>query len=113
LIVRISRGRFDPARAARITELLREGEGALRPALAAMPGLIDYYVAIESDAGVMVNVSVWDTLDHAQAMSTLPEMLAQRDTFLAEDVQFEPILNHEVLWSIDVDCSDCSTTGAE
>jgi hypothetical protein len=36
-------------------------------------------------------------------MATLPEMHVQPDVFLAEDVQFKPIPNHDVLWSIDLD----------
>lgn len=81
--------------------MLDAGEELLRPALRRMAGLRDYYVALDASAGVMVNISVWDTLEHAQAMATLPEMLAQRDRFLAAGVQFEPILNHDILWQID------------
>jgi len=33
-------------------------------------------------------------------MRELPEMLALRGTFEALGVEFDPITNHEVLWSI-------------
>jgi len=102
MIIRVSRGRFDPAQSDAIAALLREGEATLVPALRAMDGLLDYYVALDSAAGVMVNISVWDSLDHAEAMSSLPEMQAQRDIFLGKDVQFEPILNREMIWHLDM-----------
>jgi hypothetical protein len=57
MIVRISRGRLEPAQSALANELPRDGEASLQLALAARPRLIDYYVAIEADARVMVNVS--------------------------------------------------------
>jgi hypothetical protein len=66
----------------------------------AMPGLIHYYVAIDRAAGQLTNVSVWDTMEHAQAMSQLKEMLAQRPVLEAAGVSFELITNHDALWSI-------------
>ena len=50
---------------------LAASEDALRDALEAMPGLVHYYVAIDREHGQLTNVSVWDTLEHAQAMSSL------------------------------------------
>jgi hypothetical protein len=65
-----------------------------------MPGLVHYYVAIDRDAGQLTNTSVWDTFEHATAMSQLAEMLAQRPVLEAAGVIFEPITNHETLWTI-------------
>jgi hypothetical protein len=49
----------------------------------------------------MINVSVWDTLEHAQAMAALPEMAALARQFIAMGVEFErPIVNYPVLWSV-------------
>jgi hypothetical protein len=65
-----------------------------------MPGLVHYYVAIDRERGQLTNVSVWDTMEHATAMSQLAAMLAQRPVLEAAGVAFETITNHEVLWSI-------------
>jgi hypothetical protein len=42
LIVRISKGQFEPARAGEVEERLRESELSLRPAILALPGMLDY-----------------------------------------------------------------------
>jgi hypothetical protein len=65
-----------------------------------MPGLIHYYVAIDRTEGQLTNVSVWDTLEHAQAMSQLQAMLDQRPILEAAGVTFEKITNHDTLWTI-------------
>ena len=70
MIVRISKGTFPLDR-------LSDAERALWPrarprsrdALQQMPGLVRYYVAIDRDAGQLTNTSVWDSLEHATAMS--------------------------------------------
>lgn len=100
MIVRISKGSFPPERAADAEAALAASETVLRADLAAMPGLVHYYVAIDREVGQLTNVSVWDTLEHAKAMSGLAPMLAQRPVMEAAGVTFEPITNHEVLWSI-------------
>jgi hypothetical protein len=49
----------------------------------------------------MVNVSVWDSLEHAQAMTTLAAMGALAKEFIALGVEFErPIVNYPTLWHI-------------
>jgi quinol monooxygenase YgiN len=100
MIVRISKGTFLPSRLADAEAALAASEEALRGALQAMPGLIHYYVAIDREQGQLTNMSVWDSLEHAQAMSQLKEMLAQRPIVEAAGVSFEVITNHDTLWSI-------------
>ncbi len=100
MIVRISKGSFPADRAAEAEAALAASEAALRTALEAMPGLVHYYVGIDREAGQLTNVSVWDTLEHARAMSQLAPMLAQRPVLEAAGVTFEPITNHEALWTI-------------
>jgi hypothetical protein len=46
----------------------------------------------------MTNTSLWESLKDAQAMATLPEMLALRGTFGELGICFQPITNHHVLW---------------
>ena len=49
----------------------------------------------------MVNVSVWDTIEHAQSMATLAEMSALAKEFIELGVEFErPITNYPVLWQV-------------
>jgi hypothetical protein len=100
VIVRISKASFPPERLAEAEAALAASEPPLRAALEAMPGLVHYYVAIDRSISQLTNTSVWDTLEHAVAMSSLPEMLAQRPVMEAAGVTFEPITNHETLWTI-------------
>ena len=100
VIVRISKGSFPPERRHDAERALAASEDALRDAIERMPGLVHYYVAIDRHVGQLTNVSVWDSLEHATAMSTLAEMLAQRPVMEAAGVTFEPITNHETLWTI-------------
>ncbi len=100
MIVRISKGSFDPSRLADAERALAASEAALREALEAMPGLVHYYVGIDRQHMQLTNVSVWDTLRHAEAMSSLQAMLDQRPVLEAAGVTFEVITNHDALWTI-------------
>jgi hypothetical protein len=101
MIVRISRGRFDPANVDLVAAKLTSAQSQLLPALERLAGLLHYYAGIERTSATIVNVSVWDSLEHAQQMSTLAPMLALREQFEALGVQFDPILNYETLWRIE------------
>lgn len=100
MIVRISIAHFDPAEAARVEALLAASETALRGPIEALPGNLSYLVGIDRERGSMTNTSTWDTLEHATAMASLPEMAALRESFEAEGVSFTRITNHEVLWQV-------------
>ena len=99
-VVRISKGRFELAHLATAERLLAESERALRGPLSQLAGLLHYYVGIDRERGFLTNVSVWDTLEHAHQMDTLAAMLAQRPILEAAGIGFEPITNHETLWTI-------------
>ncbi|WP_158290292.1 hypothetical protein [Ramlibacter sp. WS9] len=46
-------------------------------------------------------MSVWDTLEHAQGMGSLPEMATLAKDFIALGVEFErPIVNYPLLWQL-------------
>lgn len=100
-IVRISQGFFEPRQYDIVDAKLKEGRSVLEPALRALPGLLHYYVSIDSLSNSMVNVSIWETFQAAQQMDTVKEMLAQRDIFVALGVKFQAIRNYSGLWSID------------
>lgn len=93
-VVRVSQGFFEPQQHDIVTAKLNEGRSILEPALRALPGLIHYYVSIDLISNSMVNVSIWDSLQAAQQMNILKEMLAQRDIFVALGVKFQPIRNY-------------------
>jgi hypothetical protein len=99
-VVRVSKGKFDLSALASAERLLAQSEAALRPPLSALPGLLHYYVGIDRERGYVTNVSVWDSLEHAQQMNAVQAMLAQRPLLEAAGVEFEPITNHETLWTI-------------
>jgi hypothetical protein len=100
MIVRISIGHFPPEQAEQVASLLNEGEKTLRPAISQLNGNIAYYVGIDKEKGYMTNTSLWQTMDNAMQMASLKEMLAQRDIFIAQGIEFMPITNHEVLWQL-------------
>ena len=100
MIVRLSRARFDPASYDECLRILSDTDLALRSALARLPGLLGYHVALDRDSSTMVNVSLWDTDEHARVMATLPEMLAWRRAFEPLGAVFDPIVNYPALWSV-------------
>ncbi len=101
MIVRISKGRYRPELHARVTARLGESAATLVPAIGALPGCLGYYAGTDEASCTMVNVSVWDTLEHAQAMATLAEMAALAAEFVALGVEFErPIVNYPTLWHL-------------
>jgi quinol monooxygenase YgiN len=101
MIVRISKGKYPPARHTQVTAKLAESARALVPAIKEMEGCISYYVGTDEASATMINVSVWDTLEHAQAMGSLVPMLALAQEFNVLGVEFErPIINYPTLWQL-------------
>jgi quinol monooxygenase YgiN len=99
VIVRISKGRYPAGLHAEVTARMDRAGKTLVPAIRKLPGCLGYYAATDEPSSTMVNVSMWDTLEHAQAMATLPEMTALALEFTALGVEFErPIANYSVLW---------------
>ena len=100
MYLRISRGRFEPARHDDVAAALDASQQSLIPAIRRLPGVLGYWAGIDRGSGTMVNVSTWETEEHARQMATLPEMLALRGTFEASGIRFEPMVNYEVLWQL-------------
>ena len=100
MVIRISRGKFPPDRFEDIAARLRRSGDVLIPSIRQLPGVLDYYAAIDQTSATMVNVSVWDNLSHAQQMSTFGPMLALAQEFQAAGVEFErPIINYDSVWN--------------
>ncbi len=99
-VIRISRGTFDPARLAEVERMSQETAKYLVPAISKLPGLIKYFAAV-SPAGSFVHVSIWESDAHANQMASLKEMIVDaRAAGEAVGVQFNPIINHPVSWTI-------------
>ncbi len=99
MIVRLSRGSFDPAKTHEIEDRLRRSGETLIPAIRRLAGCVGYHAAVTT--GSMVNVSLWNTLDDAKQMDSLTEMQALAKEFIALGVQFErPIINYDTVWSL-------------
>ena len=99
MVIRISKGHFEARQVQEVERLLRASEATLKPALWALAGLVAYHVGIDTEAGALTNTSVWLTREHAMQMASLKPMLELRQRFQTLGVRFEPITNHEVLWS--------------
>ena len=100
-VIRVSPASFDPARLPEIQEMTTAVSRYLIPAIKKLPGLIAYYAATSPD-GSQVHVSIWESEEHAQQMSRLPEMIvdARRDAEKAGAVFGQPIVNYPIDWAI-------------
>jgi len=101
MVVRISKGRCASERHAEVTARLDASAASLLLAIRRMPGCRHCYAGTDAATCRRVNVSAWDTLEHAQAKGSLPEMAALAGEFIALGVEFErPIANYPVLWQL-------------
>jgi hypothetical protein len=99
-VVRVSRGSFDPGRFTEVDAVNTKVSEYLIPAISRLPGLIHWYAGV-SPEGSIVNVSVWDSDEHAAQMSRLTEMTVDaRGEMEAVGVTFTPIVNYPVNWTI-------------
>ena len=99
-VARVSRGSFDPSRFADINALSIKQTEYLVPAIKQLPGLVSWYSGV-SPEGSIVQVSIWDSAEHADQLSRLREMIVvARGEMDAAGVTFEPILNYPINWTI-------------
>ncbi len=99
-VVRVSRGSFDPSRFAGVDAVNKKVSEYLVPAIRRLPGLMHWYAGV-SPEGSIVNVSVWDSDEHAAQMGRLTEMTVDaRGEMEAAGVTFIPIVNYPVNWTI-------------
>jgi hypothetical protein len=100
MYVRLSRAYFEPARFEEIQRWLVESEKDLVPGIRKLAGLVKFHAGIDRSSGTMINVSVWDTLEHAEQMNAFQPMIDAGNRFRRIGVRFDPIVNYEVLWEI-------------
>jgi hypothetical protein len=99
-VVRVSRSNFDPNLFAEVDALNTKQAEYLIPAIKQLPGLIRWYTGISPD-GSLVQVSVWDSGEHAAQMDRLKEMaVVARGEMEAVGVTFTPIVNYPLSWTI-------------
>jgi hypothetical protein len=99
-VVRVSRATFDPSRFAEVDAMNTKTSEYLIPAIKRLPGLIHFYAGV-SPEGSAVQVSVWDTNEHATQLDELTEMTVNaRGEAEAVGVAFTPIVNYTVGWTI-------------
>lgn len=98
-VVRVSRASYDPSRFAEVDAASKKTSEYIIPALRKLPGLIHFYAGI-SPKGSIVQVSVWDSEEHAAQLDHLKEMVVDgRRDMEAVGVSFTPIFNYPIDWT--------------
>ena len=100
-VIRVSRASFDPSRLAEVDAMNKKTSGYLIPAMKQLPGLIHFYAGMSPD-GSIVNVSVWDSEEHAAQLDRLKEMAvdARGEMETVGSTFIPPIVNYPVIWNI-------------
>ncbi len=99
-VVRVSRATFDPSRFVEVDAMNKKTSEYLIPAINRLPGLIHFYAGV-SPKGSAVQVSVWDTEEHAAQRDRLKEMIVDaRAEAEAAGVTFHPIVSYPIDWTI-------------
>jgi hypothetical protein len=92
-ILTIPTGRIDEA-----ADAMRDAEQALG-GIRQLKGLRAYFAGVDRACSQLTNVSVWDSLEHAEQMNTFRPMLELGERFAADGATFlRPIPNFECLW---------------
>jgi hypothetical protein len=98
-VVRISRASFDPSRFADVDAMSKKTSEYIIPALRRLSGLIHFYAGV-SPKGSIVQVSVWDSDEHASQLDRLKEMVVDgRRDMETVGVTFTPIVNYAIDWT--------------
>lgn len=80
----------------------RKTSAYIIPALRRLPGLVHFYAGV-SPKGSIVQVSVWDTDEHASQLDHLKEMVVEgRRDMESVGVTFTPIVNYPIdgTWTV-------------
>ena len=77
--------------------LLKDARALVWPKQEQLPGFVEGYIGLDRVNGAMVWATFWDTVEHANALGVLPEMIASGEKFRAQGLTFEPITTHELI----------------
>lgn len=102
-VVRISKGHFAPEKYPQVRTLIDDSAKVLVPSIEKLRGLLYYHAALDPVTSTVANISVWEDVDAARQLDTLPAMLAQRPILEGAGVTFDRIANYEPLWKIEKD----------
>jgi len=93
-ILTVPRDRIDEA-----AEAMRRAEAELI-GIKQLPGLRAFFAGVDRERAQLTNVSVWDSVEHAEQLSTFQPMLDLGKKFAAEvrATFVRPIPNFECLW---------------
>jgi hypothetical protein len=99
-VLRVSRVTFGPSRFAEVDALNTKQAEYLIPAIKQLPGLIHWYSGLTQDG--FVQISVWDSDEHAAQMDHLKEMavVARGEMTAIGGLTFHPIVNYPITWTI-------------
>ena len=98
-VVRVSRASFDPSRFAEVDAMSKKTSEYIIPAIRRLSGLIHFYAGV-SPNGSIVQVSVWDSDEHAAQLDRLKEMVVDgRRDMEAVGVTFTQIFNYPIDWT--------------
>ncbi|GAA1965316.1 hypothetical protein [Catenulispora subtropica] len=100
-VIRISQAVFDHAQFPDVREMSLTTSDFLIPAVKELPGLISFYAGV-SPEGSVVNVSIWDSEEHAKQLDTLTAMVvdARQAAEKAGATFVRPIINYPIDWTI-------------
>lgn len=95
-VLRISQATFDPSQFNEVEAMSKKTSEYIIPALRQLPGLLHFYSGVSPD-GSVVQVSIWDTDDHAAQLNNLKEMvvIGRRD-MESVGVKFIPITHYPI-----------------
>ena len=98
-VVRLQHASYDPSRFAEVDAASKKTAKYIIPAIRRLPGLLHFYAGV-SPKGSIVQVSVWDTDEHAAQLDRLKEMVVDgRRDMEAVGVTFTPIFNYPIDWT--------------
>ena len=105
-VVRVSIFRVAPDKFDMFVRLMEEAETALGPGIRAMPGFQDFVSGADRETLSLVNVSYWDTVEHAKQLDHFQPMLELGRRYAELGAQFErPIMNYAPLWRLEAPAS--------
>jgi hypothetical protein len=99
-VVRVSLAWVPPEKLDAVTQAMDYRGQPLEAAIQKLPGLISFYSGVDRERHALVNVSLWESVEAAEQMSTLQAMLDAGGVLVGLGAQFvRPIVNAETLWA--------------